>query len=94
MTLPNQCYIKPAIQRLINQCLNEGTKITWEQYEPMFINSYERAALYPHLDTQCLLKVARQMQAHFHSNRSPVTYEETALHLIFPLLCERLEKEH
>lgn len=90
----NNCYIKPQIQRLINRYLNEGIKLTHEEYNNLFMNSYERAALYPIMDNDCLLKVCKHTQANFSLRATPpTTYEETAIQLLFPLLMERLEAE-
>lgn len=87
------CFLKPEVQRLMNRYLNEGILLTYEQYEVMYLNSYERIALYPIMDNECLLKVCTKMQDNITAPRAPTTYEDTILHIMFPLLIERLKRE-
>lgn len=86
--MTQQYYIKPEVQRLVNRYLNQDIYITYEEYKSMTMNSYERAVLYPIMDDNCLIQVCLQHQNNF----SPTTYEESANHLLFPLLIERLKR--
>jgi hypothetical protein len=72
-----------------------GIPITWAEWQEMRMNSYEQEELYPLLDNEALCKVTQ----HCLNNCSPrdrkpcSVYDDAVLHVIVPLLLERLKEK-
>lgn len=81
--------IRPGIRRRIELAV----PLTWEQYEKLSMNSYERAAIYHLMDNECLERVVRYNLKNCISvsrNLIPTTYEDTLVNILAPLLLERM----
>jgi hypothetical protein len=77
------------------QALCQRGNVTWEEYEGLSLNGFERDALYPHLETAALCQATEQIRAHCLPQRHfpTVTYDEALTHRLVPLLLERLREQ-
>jgi hypothetical protein len=67
-------------------------KVTYQEYSvPM--NSYERMLLYPVLTNEALLQVVTDYNKQIAPLcKFPSTYDEVSLHILLPLVCQRLQQ--
>lgn len=79
--------VKPEIQDLIDR-----GNVTWEEYEVLYMNSYERSRLYAVLTPEALCKVGHQALSHIPLKGYPTTYEDVIISLLFPLALTRLQE--
>jgi hypothetical protein len=83
--------IKPEVQRLIDA----GLPISYDTYASMRMNTYERLAIYPLLDNDALVRITQHCLNNCSiSHGTPVTYDETLVRVLAPLLIERLQEKH
>ena len=81
--------IKPEVQKLIDR-----GNVTYEEYEKLYLNSYERYALYPVMTTEALLTFCRKhILPNLTQKLYPTTYEEAVLTVLFPLLLSKMDKK-
>ena len=52
----NNPLIKPEIWKLITRC----TKINWEEYNSLWMNSFERELIYPEMTNEALVKLIQE----------------------------------
>ena len=79
--------VSPAVRALAAR-----GNVTWDEYENLALNGFERDLLYPHLTTEALCNAAEQFRQHCLTQRHfpPVTYDEALMHRLVPLLLQRL----
>jgi hypothetical protein len=94
-TTPVELETPPAELKKVSeavQALIQRGNVTWEEYERLSLNGFERDALYPHLTTEALCKVTEQVRSfclpqHYFPT---LTYDETLIHRLVPLLVAQL----
>lgn len=77
--------------------LRERGNITPEEWEDIRANSWEFEHLYPALTDQALVNVVRHQLKNAQPKRGSgpcITYDESLIHNMIPLLCERLAQRH
>lgn len=80
---------EPLIKEEIKQLCARGD-ITLEEYNTLYMNSYERAYIIQFLRDDALLVVAKTYLDNVTSTPDfPTTYEDAILHIIFPQLLKR-----
>lgn len=88
MSERQQVLIKNEIRTLA-----ERGNITLDEFEKLYMNSYERNFLLPYCKNEVLLHEAKAWLKQISDIPAfPTTYNEAALHLLFPLLAERLQQ--
>lgn len=83
------------IRQHIRELAVRGT-ISYEEYNDLRMNSYEREHLHPHMTKEGLVKLLRLYSNHVapKDRTGPCsTYDQAILHNLLPLLLEKLEKE-
>ena len=85
--------IKPEVASLVNRYSCGHILVTKEEYQTLFLNSYERFLLYPCLDIEALLEVCKVCNENITGSRNnPITYNEVAAEILFPLLITKLQE--
>lgn len=87
VTAENLVTVSEAVQTLCQR-----GEVTWEEYENLGLNGFERDALWQHLDTEALCKATESIKEHCLPQRyfPTLTYDEALTHRLVPLLLERL----
>jgi len=89
----HDCLVGPEVRNLIQKCTCYGTRLTWDEYQTLTINNYERISLYPYMDNDCLLKLCTQHFVPYLPVGFPSTYNEVVMAVLFPLILARLQAE-
>ena len=84
--------IKPEVASLVNRYSCGHIRVNKEEYNALFMNSYERLLLYPCLDNEALLEVCKVCNENIFVEDIPVTYNDIATKILFPLLITRLQE--
>lgn len=90
MTTPTG-LIGENIQQLIDRC----TPVTLDEYMALWMNSWEREALLPHLSDEALIYVVELCIKHcspVHPHRPAATYDEKIIGRLVPELLKRLKE--
>lgn len=77
----------------VRAIIESNDTISWEQWEMMRMNSFEREALVPHMADECFIKHCEQIGAHCrpkHRSGPCITYDEKVVHLLMPEAMRRL----
>lgn len=97
----NRAYMAHVSEE-VKELLKDGSPITTEKYERMYLNSYERALLYPLMTDECFVGVVRyclmQAGSEFEECRQktldlPSTYNDTLKKFHIHELLRRLERK-
>lgn len=70
----------------------QGTPITKEEWSTWRMNTYEREALYPLMDNECLKATVLYFQGNCPLKYGPLptTYSEALIHTLLPILLARI----
>jgi len=68
--------------------------ISYEEWQTMQINSYERLCVHPLMTNDCLSKMTQDVLKNCRHDRSriPATYDDMLANVLTPLLIERLNR--
>ncbi|MGG4031697.1 hypothetical protein ABEV77_20115 [Bacillus subtilis] len=86
----DEIHVEINGQRIDVNSLQEGS-VTLERYKNIRANSNGFEALYPKLNDEALIHVAKNHLKNILLKRKPVTYEESLAACIAPELIKRLE---
>lgn len=81
----------------VRERVASGRIITHAEFQEMRGNSWERKLLYPLLDNEALIHLTRYCIGNSSPMRDqlhgiPAVYDESVIHVLAPLLIQRLEK--
>jgi len=79
--------VGPKIREPVERLAKRGN-ITWDEWESMWLNTYERALLIPALTDDALIKHCERMLV--HCDKTPSTYDGAVCGTIVPELLNRL----
>ncbi|WP_352426937.1 hypothetical protein [Bacillus sp. FSL K6-2865] len=88
----DEVHVEINGERVDVNSLEEGS-VTLEQYKNARANSGGFEALYPKLNDEALIHVAKYHLKNILLKRNPVTYEESLAACIAPELIKRLESK-
>ncbi len=84
---------EPPVDEWVRERLRDSKQITWQEWQTFRMNSWEQELLYPHLDNDALIRLARYFVDQCGRVRRPaITYNDGLIAVIVPILLERLEK--
>lgn len=84
-------HVRPEIRALA-----ERGNVTWDEWQVLRANSYERETLYLALTDDALIRLTEyclsQCQFEVRANRPAATYDDAVLGVLLPLVLQRLRE--
>lgn len=81
-------HVRPCVKERVAL----GRPMSYEEYDSLAMNSYEREALLPILDDDCLEKVIAYCNSQIGTIRVAYTYQEGLLRNLYPEVMKRWKK--
>lgn len=101
MDIDSECKIRHEIRAVVHELVHNRTQLTYAEYikvrDTHGLNSYEREALFPYMDNNCLGTYLEQSiipNTHWYTSRPRLpatTYDDLLVNVLSPIIIERLK---